>query len=144
MCANVFFRALYVPPMLFPEVKWLGLPPALLGIFQGIAHTAVMPLITKAKYPYSPGALTSTLLHIAIGITYIRALRARGGIERGDWVKSAAVMGAFLVIGVALPNLALRDKNSPHEFTAHQMGPYEPDEPDPQEAPGTGSTRARG
>jgi hypothetical protein len=26
MCANVFFRWLYVPPLLVPKVKWLGWP----------------------------------------------------------------------------------------------------------------------
>jgi hypothetical protein len=124
MCANVFFRWLYVPPMLFPKVKWLGLPPALLGMFQAIAHTIGMPVATRAKYPYSPGALTSVLLHVPIGITYIRALRAQGRIERSDWLKTAAVLGAFFVFGVVVPNVALRNKNSPYEFTDRQMGPY--------------------
>jgi hypothetical protein len=135
MCANVFFRWLYVPPMLFPQVKWLGLPPALLGIFQGVAHTTVMPKIAKAKYPYSPGALTSALLHIPIGITYIRAVRDQGGITRSDWVKSAGVMAAFLVFGVAAPNLALRSKDNPYEFSDRQMGPYKAAEPDPLATP---------
>jgi hypothetical protein len=38
MCANISFRALYIPAMIFPKVKWLGLPPVLLGITQAIAH----------------------------------------------------------------------------------------------------------
>jgi hypothetical protein len=130
MCANVFFRWLYVPPMLFPQVKWLGLPPALLGIFQGVAHTTVMPKIAKAKYPYSPGALTSTLLHIPIGITYIHAARKQGGISRGDWVKSAGVLAGFLVFGVAVPNLALRNRDNPYRFTDRQMGVYAPNQSD--------------
>ena len=124
MCANVFFRWFYLPPMLFPEVKWLGLPPALLGILQGVAHNTVMPKMAKAPYPYSPGGLTSALLHVPIGINVIRAMRADGGISRSDWVKSAAVLGAFLVIGVAAPNLALKDKDSPYEFNDRQMGRY--------------------
>jgi hypothetical protein len=126
MCANIFFRWFYIPPMLFPNVKWLGLAPALLGIFQGIGHTTVMPMMVKARYPYSPGALTSALLHVPIGITYIRALRAHGGIERNDWVKTAALLAAFLVFGVAVPNLALRTRNSPYEFNDRQMGRYTP------------------
>ncbi|MDO5094888.1 MAG: hypothetical protein Q4D79_15980 [Propionibacteriaceae bacterium] len=32
MCANWGFSALYIPPILAPKVKWLALPPALLGI----------------------------------------------------------------------------------------------------------------
>jgi hypothetical protein len=125
MCANIFFRWLYVPPMLFPKVNWLGLPPAMLGLIQGVGHTTLMPCLGGAKYPYSPGALTAALLHVPIGITYIRALRAQGGITRSDWAKSFAVLGAFLVLGVAAPNLALKDKESPYEFSDHQMGPYD-------------------
>src|SRR5690349_20780485 len=97
MCANIFFRLLYVPAMIFPQVKWLGLPPALLGISQGIGHSTVIPLAIKAKYPYSPGALTAVLLHIPIGIAYIGAARAQGGITRSDWIKSAWVLAGFMV-----------------------------------------------
>ena len=124
MCANVFFRWLYVPPMLFPQVKWLGLPPAMLGIIQGVGHCTLLPKLGKAKYPYSPGALTAALLHVPIGITYIRTLRADGGISRTDWGKSLGVLGAFLVLGVAAPNVILADKDSPYEFTDRQLGPY--------------------
>ena len=128
MCANVFFRALYVPPMLFPRVKWLGLPGALLGIAQGVGHTVVIPRAAKTPHPfYSPGALTSALLHIPIGINYINAARAQGGITRSDWAKSAAVLVGFLIVGVAVPNVGLADKNTPYEFNDRQMGPYMPD-----------------
>jgi hypothetical protein len=126
MCANVFFRALYVPAMIFPKTKWLGLPPVLLGMIQGVGHVFLMPRIAKAKYPYSPGALTAALLHVPLGICYIGALRAEGSISKADWMKSLGVLGLFLVGGVAAPNLALKDKDSPYNFPAHQMGPYEP------------------
>ena len=47
-------------------------------------------------------------------------------------MKSLGVLAFFLAAGVALPNLALKDKNSPYTFPAHQMGPYESD---PSKAP---------
>lgn len=124
MCANIFFRALYVPPMLLPQVRWLGLPPALLGIFQGVAHSTLLPKLSGAKHPYSPGALTAALLHVPIGLVYLRALRGQGEISAGDWVRSLAVLAGFFAFGVASPNLALKDRHSPYSFTEHQMGPY--------------------
>jgi hypothetical protein len=130
MCANVAFRALYVPAMIFPTTKWLGLPPVLLGMIQGVGHVFLMPRIAKTKYPYSPGALTAALLHVPIGVCYIGALRAEGPIGKGNWIKSLGVLGLFLAVGVAFPNLALKDKDSPYRFPAHQMGPYEPNEPE--------------
>jgi hypothetical protein len=127
MCANICFRALYVPAMLFPKNKALGLAPALLGIGQGIGHVFVIPPMVKAKYPYSPGALTAGLLHIPIGICYIGALRAEGPIGKSTWMKSLGILGLFLALGVAFPNLSLKDKDSPYSFTDHQLGPFEPD-----------------
>jgi hypothetical protein len=131
MCANISFRALYVPAMLFPKVKWLALPPVLLGIIQAVAHGVVMPRIVRARY--SPGALTACLLHLPIGITYLRAVRAQGPVGAGDWRKSLAVLAGFAVFGVAAPNMRGRDRNSPYPFTAHQMGPYETGPPTPAE-----------
>lgn len=123
MCANISFRALYVPAMIFPKVKWLGLPPVLLGIIQAFGHGIGAPLIMHTKY--SPGALTAALLHLPIGINYLSALRAQGPIGRGNWLKSIAVLVFFLAVGVAFPNLHHRDKNSPYPFTEHQLGPFD-------------------
>ena len=122
MCANVSFRALYVPAMLFPRVKWLGLPPMLLGITQAVAHGVLMPVLTRR--PYNPGALTAALPHLPIGVTYLSTLRAQGPIDRGTWLKTFGVLVGFAVLGVATPNVLAADKNSPYAFTDHQMGPY--------------------
>ncbi|MGH3436427.1 MAG: HXXEE domain-containing protein [Sciscionella sp.] len=122
MCANISFRAIYVPALIFPKVTWLGLPPVLLGIGQAFAHGVLMPRILHTKY--SPGALTAALLHLPIGITYLTALRAQGPIGRDNWLKSLLVLLIFAILGVAAPNIAGADKNSPHPFTDHQMGPY--------------------
>lgn len=135
MCANIFFRALYVPAMLFPKVKWLGLPPVLLGIGQAVGHGVVMPCALHTKY--SPGALTAALLHLPIGVTYLTALRNQGPIGRANWVKSVVVLLLFLIFGVATPNIRGADKDSPYPFSAEQMGPYGIG---PSRVPGTTAT----
>ena len=38
MCANAAFTAIYIPAILFPKVKWLVMPTALLGFGQTFAH----------------------------------------------------------------------------------------------------------
>ena len=132
MCANISFRALYVPAMIFPKVKWLGLPPVLLGITQALAHGGMSVAIARdeSRARYSPGTLTAVLLHLPIGITYLRALRAQGPISRSDWLKTGAVLLIFAGLGVAAPNVLLADKNSPYAFTARQMGPCNTETPD--------------
>ncbi|MBB3604388.1 hypothetical protein FHT40_004066 [Mycolicibacterium sp. BK556] len=131
MCANVAFRALYVPAMIFPKVKWLGLPPVLLGLFQAVGHGIIMPRRLHTKY--SPGALTAALLHAPIGITYLSALRAEGPIGRANWIKSAGVLVFFFAFGVALPHLLGAKRETKYPFTEHQMGHYlnELTEPEP-------------
>ena len=71
------------------------------GFVQGVGHVFFMPRTRKAKFPYSPGALTAALLHVPIGITYIGALRAEGPIGKSTWMKSLGVLGLFLALGVA-------------------------------------------
>jgi hypothetical protein len=42
-------------------------------------------------------------------------------------MKSLGILGLFLALGVAFPNVSLKDKDSPYRFTDHQLGPFEPD-----------------
>ncbi|WP_273735335.1 HXXEE domain-containing protein [Mycolicibacterium septicum] len=119
MCANVSFRALYVPAMLFPKVKWLGLAPVLLGIGQAFGHAILLPRVLHTRY--TPGALTAALLHVPIGVAYLSNVRAEGPITRSDWIKTALLLVFFLVVGVAYPNISNRDKTGAYPFTEHQM-----------------------
>ena len=120
MCANWGFSALYVPPIIAPNVKWLALPPALLGIFQAVAHGVMMPRLTHEKY--NPGILTAALLHVPIGIATIRSVRAQGPITRGDWGKTAGVLAFFFAAGVVAPNLAYASRSSPYPLSERQAG----------------------
>jgi hypothetical protein len=124
MCINTAVAyPFYIAPIVFPKVKWLGLPPVLFGISQSIGHGVIFPRIANAKY--SPGFLASILLHVPIGFTYIRALRSHGPVGRSTWLRSLAVTVTFAALGVAGPNFLGRDKDSPHAFTAKQMGSYD-------------------
>lgn len=118
--ANASFSGLYLLPVIFPRVTWLGLPPALLGIFQGFAHGVVEPVVMRKTY--TAGAATALLLHVPIGIAYLTELRARGPIARSDWVRTAGMLAIFAVAGVATPHLVSADRNSPYTFTDKQLG----------------------
>ena len=124
MCINTAVAyPFYIAPIVFPNVRWLGLPPVLFGISQSVGHGVIFPRIANAKY--SPGFLASILLHVPIGLTYIRALRGQGEIDRATWLTSIAVTAFVATTGVAGPNILGRDRHSPHAFTAKQMGEYD-------------------
>jgi hypothetical protein len=115
----------YLAPVLFPKKRWLGLAPVLVGWSQIVLHGIVIP--RKAGAKYGPGVLTALLLHLPIGIGYLKAVGQEGPIGRKDWV--AGLIGAVgsAVCGVEVPNMVRRDRNSPYAFTAKQMGPYDVD-----------------
>jgi hypothetical protein len=117
---------LYVAPILLPEKKWVGLGPVLFGIGQAAFHGMVFPRLGRCEgraYTYSPGLLAAGLLHLPIGVAYIRALREDGPIGK-DWRKGIAYAVAINWLGIGVPILMLRDRESPHAFTNAQMGPY--------------------
>ena len=94
---------------------------------QAVAHGFVFPVrgrVPGTAYTYSPGFLASLLLHVPLGLAYLRAVQEEGPIDRGDWAKSVAYLLAFAALGVAAPNRLLRDKHSPYAFTEAQLGPY--------------------
>jgi hypothetical protein len=117
----------YVAPVLFPKKSWLGLAPVLVGWSQIVLHGIVIP--RKAGARYGPGVLTALLLHLPIGIGYITSLGTSLGhersISRADWTKGVVGAVGSAVFGVTVPNMVMRDRNSPYAFTAKQMGPYD-------------------
>lgn len=114
---------LYVAPLLFPKNRSLGLASVVLGWVQVVLHGLVIPLKAGAKY--GPGFLTASLLHLPIGIAYVKALAQQSPIGRADWTKGLTGAVAGAIFGVAVPNVVMRDRNSPFAFTAAQMGPYD-------------------
>jgi hypothetical protein len=113
----------YLAPVLFPKRRWLGLAPVLVGWSQIVLHGIVIP--RKAGAKYGPGILTALLLHLPIGIGYLKAVGQGGPISREDWARGLIGAVGSAVFGVAVPNMVMRDRNSPYAFTAKQMGPYD-------------------
>ena len=75
MCINTAIAyPVYIAPVVFPKIRWLGLAPVLFGMSQAVGHGFIFPRIAGDKY--SPGFLASILLHVPIGVTYIKAVQA--------------------------------------------------------------------
>jgi hypothetical protein len=125
LCINTALAyPFYLAPIAFPKTKWVGLPPILFGFFQAFDHGIVLPRLARAKY--SPGFLAASLLHVPIGVAYVRALRLEGPIGRSTWRKSGGVIMLFFA-ALLVPFFRYLDKNSPYAFSAKHMGPYDTD-----------------
>lgn len=114
----------YALPIGFPKGRVLGIAPVLFGFLQAAGHGTIFPKLAGDRY--SPGFIASLLLHVPIGITYLRALNAEEPIKRSDLTKAMAYNFAFAISSIAGPNVLLKNKNSPYRFTAKQMGPHLP------------------
>lgn len=124
MCINTAIAyPVYVAPILFPKNPWLGIGPVLFGMSQAVGHGVIFPALSRSKY--SPGFLASIFLHVPIGLAYLTALKATGRLDRAAWRKGIAYQFVFSALGVAAPNILMRDKNSPHAFTVKQMGRFD-------------------
>lgn len=114
----------YALPIAFPKRRVLGIAPVLFGFLQAVGHGTIFPRLAGDRY--SPGFLASLLLHVPIGVNYLRELHAEEPLQRSELAKAAAYNLAFALTSIAGPNVLLKDKDSPYRFTAKQMGPHLP------------------
>ncbi len=112
----------YALPIVLPKNRTLGIAPVLFGFMQAAGHGTVFPRLAGDRY--SPGFLASLLLHVPIGIAYLRTIAAEEPLRRSELTKAMALNIAFAATSIAGPNIALKDKDSPYRFTAKQMGPH--------------------
>ena len=111
---------LYLLPVFFPNIIWLGLAPILFGMFQFIVH-GIMTNI-KLKSFYNPGLGAVTLLHIPLGIYYIYYIQSQELASVLDWVIGVVYMFLFAFIVVnKMTRIWLADKDSPYPFAEEEM-----------------------
>ncbi len=111
---------MYLIPVFFPNVIWLGLAPTLFGMAQFIVHGIMTN--KKLKTFYNPGLGAVVFLHIPIGIYYIFQIQSTGIASGWDWVIGVAYMflTAFIVVN-KMTYSWLAGKNSPHVFAEEEM-----------------------
>lgn len=109
MFTNVFFSyVIYLLPIIFPNVIWLGIAPMLMGIMQFMVH-GIMTNI-KMKSIYNPGLGAVVFLHIPVGVYYIYYIVTSGLASGGTWAIGIAytIIATGFVLGfltyVVFPN----------------------------------------
>lgn len=116
MFTNVFFTyVIYLLPILFPNVIWLGIAPMLMGMMQFMVH-GIMTNI-KMKSIYNPGLGAVVFLHIPVGVSYIRYITVSQLATGATWaigiiytlVSTGFVLGYLTYIG-------LSDRNTKWSF----------------------------
>lgn len=116
MFTNVFFAyVIYLLPVLFPNVIWLGIAPMLMGMMQFVVHGIITNL--KMKSIYNPGLGAVVFLHIPVGVAYIRHITVNQFASGGTWVIGIlyTVIATGFVLGY-LTYIGLSDRSSKWKF----------------------------
>jgi len=111
---------LYLLPVFFPTMIWLGIAPTLFGFGQFIIHGIVTP--KKLGQFYNPGLGAVVLLHFPIGGLIIYHLISNHLATPVDWIGGIAYMFAFMFITlIKMTYTWLADKNSHYLFPEEEM-----------------------
>lgn len=121
MFTNVFFAyVIYLLPILFPEVIWLGIAPMLMGMMQFMVH-GIMTNI-KMKSIYNPGLGAVVFLHIPVGVIYIRYITANQLAAGTTWAIGIiyTIVSAGFVLGY-MTYIGLSDRNTKWIFDEAEL-----------------------
>lgn len=128
MFTNVFFaHVIYLLPILFPDMIWLGIAPMLMGMMQFMVH-GIMTNI-KMKSIYNPGLGAVVFLHIPVGVSYIHYITKQqlaSGTTWGIGIVYTVVATGF-VLGY-LTYIGLSDRNSKWVFDEVELKRFHVDE----------------
>lgn len=111
---------MYLLPIFFPNIIWLGLAPILMGVVQLIPH-AVMTNI-KMKSIYNPGLGAVVFLHTPIAIYYINYITSNNLVTGNDWLFGIIylILVAGLIVGF-MTYKVLPNRNTKYIFAEEEM-----------------------
>ena len=121
MFTNVFFAyVIYLLPILLPELIWLGIAPMLMGMMQFMIHGIMTNL--KMKSIYNPGLGAVVLLHIPVGVTYLRYIAINHLATGGTWALAIlyTAISAGFILGY-MTYIGLSDRNTKWIFDEAEL-----------------------
>lgn len=113
---------LYLIPVFFPHMIWLGLAPIIVGLFQFFGHGIVMN--RKMKSWYNPGLAAVLLFHVPIGCYYLYYIVSQKLVSPSDWGLSILFLVVFMVPVQIISYRKLVSKASPYPFDAVEMNRF--------------------
>lgn len=128
MFTNVFFTyVIYLLPIFFPDVIWLGIAPMLMGMMQFMVH-GIMTNI-KMKSIYNPGLGAVVFLHIPVGVSYISYITTHQLASGTTWLIGIiyTIITTGFVLGY-LTYIGLSDRNSKWIFDEVELKRFHVDE----------------
>jgi hypothetical protein len=114
---------IYIMPIIFPNLIWLGLAQMLFGMAQFVVHGI---LINKKMHTiYNPGLFAVIFLHWPLGIFYIWYVIVNSLVLWWMWPVAIVILAAAAFFGINMPiSYWFADKNSPYTFSDKEMARF--------------------
>lgn len=128
MFTNVFFTyVIYLLPIIFPNVIWLGIAPMLMGMMQFMIHGLMTNI--KMKSIYNPGLGAVVFLHIPVGISYIRYITENQLATGTTWIVGVlyTLVSTIFILGY-LTYIGLSDRDTKWVFAEAELRRFKVDE----------------
>jgi hypothetical protein len=120
MAANVLFAyTVFLIPVFFPHVIWLGLAPVLMGaVLQVIGHAIYVNITLRSLW--SPGVATAVFGWLPVGVVYIHHIQTNNLVNASDWLLALLwlVVSAYLVFYLVEQKLL---GDAPYPFDQDEM-----------------------
>lgn len=116
---------MYLPPIFFPHLIWLGLIPMIFGgVAQLIMHAIVNNKMLKSYY--NAGLATTLCGHFPLLVIYVYEIEKHHLATWLDYVIAVFLMVVWYVgvIRILIPKI-WEDKHSPYAFTSAQMAKFD-------------------
>jgi len=119
---NIAGFVFYLGAIVFPHAIWLGVATMFFGFVEVLVHG--VPMNIKSKGWYNPGLATAIFLFLPIGIYYIVYVTQHDLISGGDWLWGALALVVAAALGLGIPLVGLKNRNSKYAFTSEQLNRF--------------------
>jgi hypothetical protein len=114
---------LYVVPIFFPDLIWLGLAPILFNLMELMLHGVLA--IAATKSPYNPG-LASCLPWLVLSIWYIVEVTSNDLAVGSDWVWAVVYLLIWVILALPVGTfILLSNRESRYPFAPEELSKFE-------------------
>jgi hypothetical protein len=114
---------LYVVPIFFPDLIWLGLAPILFNLMELMLHGVLA--IAATKSPYNPG-LASCLPWLVLSIWYLVEVTSNDLAVGSDWVWAVVYLLIWVILALPVGTfILLSNRESRYPFAPEELSKFD-------------------
>ena len=114
---------MYIIPIFFPQLKWLGMAGVTFAVVQAAQHSIVFNRTAGTRY--NPGMITALFIFLPVGIYYYIVVFSHGWATPVDFILGFIFdMALAMIVFKQGVYKVLAKKDSPYAFTQEELSRY--------------------